>query len=159
MKKFTNMVNEELGSKFKIGLDVHGVIDGMPEFFAFLTQSFVNSGGEVHIITGGRWDSEFEKQLNDFGIKWTHKFSVYDYLKSIGAEQTGKIQFPDGTVQRKFNPEDWDKVKGEYCKEMGINLHIDDTLIYNNFFTTPFARLWTHSGQSKDPHKDVRYLD
>jgi len=159
MKKFTHMVNEEVVGKFKLGLDIHGVVDAMPEFFSFLTDSFIKNGGEVHIITGGRWDSEFEKQLNDFGVKWTHKFSVYDYLKESDAEVIGKVQFPDGTIQKKFKNEDWDSVKSQYCKENGIDLHIDDTLIYNNFFSTPFARLWTHSGQSKAPHKDVRHID
>jgi len=159
MKKFTHMVNEEVSGKFKLGLDVHGVIDGMPDFFSFLTDSFIKNGGEVHIITGGRWDSEFEKQLNDFGIKWTHKFSVYDYLKESDAEVIGKVQFPDGTIQKKFKNEDWDRVKAQYCKDNSIDLHIDDTLIYNNFFETPFARLWSHSGQSKAPHKDVRHMD
>ena len=159
MKKFTHMVNEEVVSKFKLGLDVHGVIDSMPEFFSFLTDSFIKNGGEIHIITGGRWDSEFEKQLNNFGVKWTHKFSVYDYLKESDAEVIGKVQFPDGTIQKKFKNEDWDLIKSQYCKENGIDLHIDDTLIYNNFFSTPFARLWTHSGQSKAPHKDVRHID
>jgi hypothetical protein len=159
MKKFTHMVNEEVVGKFKLGLDIHGVVDAMPEFFSFLTDSFIKNGGEVHIITGGRWDSEFEKQLNDFGVKWTHKFSVYDYLKESDAEVIGKVQFPDGTIQKKFKNEDWDLIKSQYCKENGIDLHIDDTLIYNNFFSTPFARLWTHSGQSKAPHKDVRHID
>ena len=153
------MVNEEVVGKFKLGLDIHGVVDAMPEFFSFLTDSFIKNGGEVHIITGGRWDSEFEKQLNDFGVKWTHKFSVYDYLKESDAEVIGKVQFPDGTIQKKFKNEDWDLIKSQYCKENGIDLHIDDTLIYNNFFSTPFARLWTHSGQSKSPHKDVRHID
>ena len=153
------MVNEEVVGKFKLGLDIHGVVDAMPEFFSFLTDSFIKNGGEVHIITGGRWDSEFEKQLNDFGVKWTHKFSVYYYLKESDAEVIGKVQFPDGTIQKKFKNEDWDLIKSQYCKENGIDLHIDDTLIYNNFFSTPFARLWTHSGQSKAPHKDVRHID
>lgn len=159
MKRFTHMVNEEVVGKFKLGLDMHGVIDDMPEFFSFLTDSFIKNSGEVHIITGSRWDLEFEKQLNDFGVKWTHKFSVYDYLKESDAEVIGKVQFPDGTIQKKFKNEDWDKVKAQYCRENGINLHIDDTLIYNNFFSTPFARLWTNSGQSKSSHKDVRHLD
>jgi hypothetical protein len=159
MKKFTHMVNEELGSNFKLGLDVHGVVDAMPDFFSFLTDSFIKNGAEVHIITGGRWDVEFEKQLNDFGIKWTHKFSVYDYLKESDAEVIGKVQFPDGTIQKKFKNEDWDKVKGQYCRDNGIDLHIDDTLIYNSFFSTPFARLWSHTGQSKSPHKDVRHME
>ena len=161
MNKFSDMVNEEVGSGsiFKLGLDIHGVVDAMPEFFSFLTDSFIKNGGEVHIITGGRWDDEFETMLTRFGIKWTHKFSVYDYLKENGAEQNGKIQFPDGTIQRKFNDEDWDKVKSDYCREHNISLHIDDTLAYNNYFTTPFARLWSHSGQSKSSHKEVRHLD
>lgn len=159
MKKFTHMVNEEMSGKYKLGLDIHGVVDAMPEFFSFLTDSFIKNGGEVHIITGGRWDVEFEKQLNDFGIRWTHKFSVYDYLKESDAEVIGKVQFPDGTIQKKFKNEDWDMVKGQYCRENSIDLHIDDTLIYNNFFSTPFARIWTHSGQPKAPHKDVRHMD
>lgn len=143
----------------KISLDIHGVIDSMPELFSFLSESIVNNGGEVHIVTGGRWDEKLEKQLIKLNIKWTHKFSVYDHLKENGAEQNGKIQFPDGTVQRKFNDEDWDKVKSDYCREHNISLHIDDTLAYNNYFTTPFARLWSHSGQSKSSHKEVRHLD
>jgi len=153
------MVNEELGGKFKLGLDIHGVVDAMPDFFSFLTDSFIKNGGEVHIITGGRWDVEFEKQLNDFGIKWTHKFSVYDYLKESDYEVIGKVQFPDGTIQKKFKNEDWDKVKGQYCKDNEINLHIDDTLIYNNFFSTPFARLWSHNGKPKYTNKDIRHID
>jgi hypothetical protein len=159
MKKFTHMVNEEVVGKFKLGLDIQGVVDSMPDFFSFLTDSFIKNGGEVHIITGGRWDEEFETMLNNFNIKWTHKFSVYDYLKETDTEVIGKVQFPDGTVQKKFRNDDWDAVKGWYCKQNGINLHIDDTLIYNNFFSTPFARLWTHSGQPKAPHKDVRHMD
>jgi hypothetical protein len=159
MKKFTHMVNEELGGKFKLGLDIHGVVDAMPDFFSFLTDSFIKNGGEVHIITGGRWDVEFEKQLNDFGVKWTHKFSVYDYLKESDYEVIGKVQFPDGTIQKKFKNEDWDSVKGRYCKENGIDLHIDDTLIYNNFFSTPFARLWSHNGKPKYTNKDIRHID
>ena len=159
MKRFTDMVNESVTGKFKIGLDIHGVADAMPEFFSFLTNSFIAAGGEVHIITGGRWDEEFETMLNNYGIKWTHKFSVYDYLKETDIEVIGKVKFPDGTIQKKFKNDDWDAVKGWYCKQNDINLHIDDTLIYNNFFSTPFARLWTHSGQPKASHKDVRHMD
>ena len=153
------MINEKGESKMKLGLDIHGVVDAMPEFFSFLTDSFIKNGGEVHIITGGRWDIEFEKQLNNFGIKWTHKFSVDDHLKEIDSEQLGKIQFPDGTRQRKFKDEEWDSVKSDYCRENEITLHIDDTLAYNQYFTTPFARLWSHTGQKKSSHKDVRHLD
>jgi hypothetical protein len=162
MIKFSDMLNESLegsGSKFKLGLDIHGVCDSMPELFSFLTDSFIKNGGEVHIITGGHWNDDFESLLNSLGVKWTHKFSVYDYLIESGSKITGEIQFPDGTIQKKFENEAWDGAKSNYCRENNISLHIDDTLIYNNFFTTPFARLWTHSNNPKASHKDVRHID
>ena len=143
----------------KISLDIHGVIDSMPDLFSFLSEAIVNSGGEVHIVTGGRWDEKLEKQLNDFGIKWTHKFSVYDYLKESDAEVIGKVEFPDGTIQKKFEDGLWDHVKADYCKKHNISLHIDDTLIYNDFFQTPFARLWSHNQKPKASHKDVRHIN
>lgn len=140
-------------ANFKLGLDVHGVVDDMPGFFSFLSESFINNGGEVHIITGGHWDKELESYLESKGIKWTHSFSVYDYLKENGYKRTGKILFPDGTTQTKFESKDWDMVKAKYCRENNISLHIDDTLIYNEFFTTPFSKLWTHDQKEKISHK------
>jgi len=156
--KFSKLT-ESNSTRYKIGLDVHGVIDDIPDFFAFLTDSIVKNGGEVHILTGGSWTQELESQLLGYGIKWTHKFSVYDHLIEVGTKIVGEIQFPDGTIQKKFEDGAWDKVKAEYCREHSINLHIDDTLIYNDFFTTPFCRLWTHNNKPKASHKDVRHLD
>lgn len=148
-----------MNNNFKLGCDFHGVIDSMPDFFSFLTSSFIKNGGEVHIITGGSWTKELQNQLITYGIKWTHYFSVYDYLVESGEKSTGKVEFSDGTIQNKFPNESWDKVKAEYCEKNHISLHIDDTLIYNDFFKTPFSRLWTHSGKPKPTHKDVRHLD
>ena len=157
--KFSDMVNESAStSKFKLGIDVHGVIDAMPEFFAFLTDAFIKNGGEVHVITGGSWTEELKSEIDSYGIKYTHQFSVYDFLESGNFEVIGQIQFPDGTIQNKFSNDDWDNIKGDYCKEHNISLHIDDTMAYNEFFDTPFARLWSHSGQPKKPHKDVRHM-
>lgn len=158
MIKFSSLIKESSGSKFKLGLDIHGVVDAMPEFFSFLTDSFIKNGGEVHIITGGKWDKEFEDLLNSYGVKWTHKFSIYDYLVENNYEKTGEVQFPDGTIQSKFKDEDWDSVKGVYCADNNITLHIDDTMIYNDYFKTPFARLWTHNNNPKSPSKDVRHF-
>ena len=146
-------------SKFKLGCDFHGVIDSMPDFFSFLTDSFVKNGGEVHIITGGSWTEELKNQLINYNIKWTHHFSVYDYLVGSNEKSIGQVEFIDGTIQNKFPNEIWDKVKGDYCEKNNITLHIDDTLIYNDYFTTPFSRLWTHSGKPKSPNKDIRHLD
>ena len=77
----------------------------------------------------------------------------------IETPTVGEIQFTDGTVQKKFKDGVWDQVKAEYCRNNEINLHIDDTLIYNDFFTTPFCRLWSHNNRPKASYKDVRHLD
>jgi hypothetical protein len=153
------MIKESKTTNFKLGLDVHGVIDALPDFFSVMSNLFVNGGHEVHILTGGTWDSKLESQLKSFGVNWTHSFSVYDELLRRGTKIVGEIQFPDGTIQKKFEDGAWDQVKGEYCRENNISLHIDDTLIYNEHFTTPFARLWTHNGKPKSSKKDLRHLD
>ncbi len=154
--KFSNIINENSTTKFKIGIDIHGVLDTLPEFFSFLAESVIKNNGEVHIITGGEWTEKLEKQLSS--IKYTHKFSVYEHLLKT-AETLGEIEFPDGTIQKKFDDVLWDSTKAEYCRENKIDLHIDDTLIYNEYFTTPFARFWSHSNQPKASHKDIRHLD
>jgi beta-xylosidase len=47
------------------------------------------------------------------------------------------------TYDEKGNPwmdkETWEKTKGEYCKNAGISLHIDDSDMYQRFFKTSFA--------------------
>jgi hypothetical protein len=159
LNRFSEIIKESQNMKFKLGLDVHGVIDALPESFAFLSNAVISSGGDVHILTGGTWDKKIEDQLKSYGIKWTHSFSVYDELLRRGTKVVGEIQFPDGTIQKKFEDGAWDQVKGEYCKEHNISLHIDDTLIYNDHFTTPFCRLWTHNNKPKSSKKDLRHLD
>lgn len=123
-----------------------------------MSNAVVNQGGEVHILTGGSWNEEMVQQLKQYGISWTHSFSIYDYLLEKGTTIIGEVQFPDGTIQKKFEDGAWDKVKAEYCRDNNITLHIDDTLIYNDHFTTPFCRLWTHNGRPKSSKKDVRHL-
>jgi hypothetical protein len=126
--------------KFKVGLDIHGVINKDPQFFKFLSNLIVDSGNEVHIITGGSWNEELISELIGYGIVWTHYFSVYDHLIENRLETFGIVKFPDGTEQLKFSDEVWDRVKGDYCHKMGIDIHLDDTDSYNKFFKTPFSR-------------------
>lgn len=145
--------------KFKLGLDLHGVIDAIPDSIAFLASAVVEAGGEVHILTGSTLDANTYSMLTKHKIKYTHVFSVYDYLISKSTPTTGEIKFPDGAVQKQFIDGAWDRVKGDYCVRHKISLHIDDTLIYNEYFGTPFARLWTHNGKVKASHKPHRHID
>jgi hypothetical protein len=140
----------------KLGLDIHGVIDSNPESFAFMSQSVITNGGEVHIITGGSWTTELEEQLKGYGIKWTSHFSVYDYLVESGIDSIGTIQFPDGTIQKKFDYDLWDTIKAGYCKSNKIDLHIDDTEVYSKYFTTPFLLYKSSEDFEKISHTDIR---
>lgn len=158
MKKFSK-IEESKVSKFSMGIDIHGVIDSLPDTFSFLSDAIIKNGGDVHIITGGSWTKELEDNIKSLGIKYTHKFSVYDFLIETQSDQIGEIVFADGTIQRKFQDGCWDKAKGEYCIKHNISLHIDDTLVYNEFFKTPFCRLWTNNNKPKASHKSLRHLD
>ena len=153
MKKFTESLDND--SKFKVSLDLHGVIDAMPEFFAFFTKSMISAGAELHIVTGGTTEDD-EKLLKKYNIQYTHIFSITDYHKELGTPTTKK-HLKHGFMM--VSDEEWDKTKAEYCKKNNIDLHIDDTLIYNNYFTTPFCRLWSHNSHGKPAHKDPRHLD
>lgn len=144
-----------MSKKFKLGIDWHGVLDALPETISFLAKAIIANGGEVHIITGMTWNQKCIDMLHEFDIPFTHHFSIFDYHRSIGSEIVGhheRFNIPkiDDTV--------WDKTKGYYCRDNDITLHIDDTLIYNDFFTTPFARLWTHNKNPKGEHKDIRHI-
>lgn len=48
--------------KFKLSLDLHGVIDALPEFLSFITHAVVNAGGEVHVLTGGTLSPKMEEE-------------------------------------------------------------------------------------------------
>ena len=141
----------------KIGLDLHGVITDMPEFFSRLMLSLSFSGFEIHIITGGSKKKALE-ELNKLNIRevfnYTHLFSILDYHIEKGTPQTGwnkEYNNPE------FDDEVWDRTKADYCRKHKIDLMVDDSLIYKEYFTTPFARLWTNTNTPK-VNKPKRHL-
>jgi len=125
----------------RMGLDVHGVIDKMPEFFSAMSEAMVNYGFQVHIITGHAWTKAFVKELEELGftegLNYTHHFSVTDYYRE---EPAAKVRFDeDGNPW--MDKEMWDRAKAKYCLDNDIELHIDDSDAYGKYFKTPYARL------------------
>ena len=118
----------------KFGLDIHGVINKCPKFFSKLSKSLISSGHEIHIITGSRITSEIEQDLLGYGMEWTVLFSITDYHLKKGTS----VNFDE-----KGNPwidePIWNKAKGFYCLEAGIDFHIDDSSIYGQHFETPYC--------------------
>jgi len=123
-------------NKFKLGLDIHGCVDVVPEVFSKLSKIIIDSGNEVIIITGKHIKDGVIEELEECGICYTNIFSIADFHKERGTE----IKY-DAKGTPWIGEDLWNKTKAEYCKENGIDLHIDDSDVYHNFFTTPYARI------------------
>jgi len=134
---------------FKVSLDIHGVIDELPVFFSAFSKSLVDSGMELHIVTGGSIERA-KRELKLHNITYTHLFSILDYHVENGTPTFGnhpKYGFPmiDDAI--------WDQTKSKYCEDHDIDLHIDDTVAYGDSFTTPFSKLWTKTKGIKPKNK------
>lgn len=143
-----DLLRNELASepKIAIGFDVHGVLDAKPKLFSTLSNLLVLNGHEVHILTGSRDTPEIRDELDSYGIKYTHFFSISDYNKEIGTKM-----WNDENGNPWMDQEVWNKTKADYCRRNNIDLHFDDTIQYGDHFTTPFARFF-----SKHVNKKVR---
>lgn len=124
--------------KMKIGLDIHGVMDEVPELFAVLSKTLVEAGHEVHVITGPPDGPRIREELARLGISFTHFFSIVDYHQSIGSEI-----ITDAKGHHYVDDYLWDKTKGDYCLREKIDLHIDDSDSYSFFFKTPYCRFFS----------------
>lgn len=119
----------------KIGIDVHGVADRCPHFFSQLSRILVENGHEVHILTGAEHTKELEHEIrNVLRLSFTHFFSTTTHHKRIGTE----ITYIDGNPY--MDNKTWNMAKAEYCREHGIELHIDDSDVYGKYFKTPYAK-------------------
>jgi len=124
-------------NKIKIGLDIHGVVDSNIDFFKVLSKLLVDNGHEVHIITGAKIEKELPF-LKKNKISYTHLFSITD----CHVEKGTKIMW-DEKNDPHLDTYLWDKAKAEYCKKHNIDIHFDDSDIYNYFFKTPYARYFS----------------
>lgn len=126
--------------KFKLGLDVHGVIDDNPQMFSDLTKRLFRSGDifnntcEIHVITGAHATEDLIDRLrNVYKIEYTHIYSIADYHKEKGTNV-----WYDKKNTPWMESVAWDTSKADYCRRNNIDLHIDDTERYGRYFTTPF---------------------
>lgn len=133
----------------KLGLDLHGVISDHPEYFKSLMYALRCQSWEIHIITGGS-EERAEAELKALGIlrghDYTHLFSVLDFHIKKGTRITG---WHPVLLNPEFPEKEWDRTKADYCRDHNIGLHLDDSLIYEQDFTTPFARVWTNTNTPK----------
>lgn len=121
----------------KFGIDVHGVVTKYPKFFQTFIKKLLENGHEVHIITGSQNNTKLHEELAACGLEVvTQVFSVSDYLIKQGHE----VRWSDPNNPW-FEKEVWDKAKGEYCEREEIDLHMDDSKSYGQYFKTPYMRI------------------
>ena len=126
--------------KIKIGLDFHGVLATNPDYFANFCRQVIAKGWELHIISGGP-RKDISEYLALRKIPYTKLYTILEVC-----EKEGTVRFfEDGSFYVKA--EIWDKAKGEYCRKHKINLHIDDSASYEQYFSTPFCLYKQHKGK------------
>ena len=118
--------------QLKIGLDFHGVINSHPSYFKDFTQAAVSRGHKIYIITGGPAD-KIACFLRGWGICYQELFAIVDYYAA-----KGEVTFyKDGS----FHVDDklWNTAKARFCKKYQIDIHIDDSDVYGQSFSTPYC--------------------
>ena len=118
--------------KLKIGLDYHGVIDINLKYFAEFCTKAKQRKHLIYIITGGpKVKVDYNLKINQ--IPYDTCFAISDYyqaLNKIIQTDDGKLIIPDNL---------WNIAKADFCRRSQINIHIDDSLKYINWFSTPYC--------------------
>ena len=117
----------------KVGFDIHGLINKNPKLFSAIIKDLKQLGYEIHILTGASIDNSIIKELKGYGIEYDVLFSISDFHKRKG---THMWENDDGWW---LDDDEWNRTKGDYCEREGISVCIDDTEVYGDYFTTPFA--------------------
>lgn len=117
--------------KLRIGLDIHGVIDAKPFFFSQFSHRLIENGHEVYIITGAKISEGLIRKLRNLGMVWTGLYSITNYNEDKGASI--RYEDPDNPW---MDEKTWDSTKARICDELKIDIHIDDTARYGEWFKT-----------------------
>ena len=117
----------------KISFDFHGVINTAPEFFSALLRELRLNKMRIYVVSGG--PREYIVQyLAEHKIPYDVLWCIFDYFNAKEKVEVAA----DGS----FHIDDtlWNAAKSEYCAREKIGLHIDDSEIYGQYFTTPYLR-------------------
>jgi len=139
----------------KLGLDVHGVIDEDPEFFSNLSDVMFKHGNSVFIITGREKDAELLEEVSSYKVLYTAILSITTYQKKLG---TPISYLDDRKSQPIMDSEIWNPTKAALCASAGIDIMIDDSLIYGKYFQDIKTQYLTYTPQVKEFLKTLFYF-
>jgi len=117
---------------YRIGIDVHGVIDKDSEFAKKHMKKFINIGVEIYIISGPPV-YEIKQELFSMGIieniHYNKVLSIVDHLRSKNVEM-----WLDHKNTWWADESYWWRSKSEICEKMNIDIMIDNTETYKPYF-------------------------
>lgn len=116
----------------KIGLDIHGMINHDPTFFSELSRTLLCAGHEIHIMTGSHITDEVVNELKSHGMQWTKLYSIADYYKN----KPGVKMTYDAKGRPWISDELWNMAKADYAREHMLDLTLDDSQEYEQYFST-----------------------
>lgn len=134
MKKGSDVV-------IKIGVDLHGVIDSHVSMFkklSFFILSFnrmmrIAPEVELYIISGPPKEDVI-KELEQYGIvegsNYTDVYTIVDFLRT----QPDVNMWKDEKGTWWTEEENWWGAKAKICKQLGINVMVDNTDKYKPYF-------------------------
>lgn len=118
-----------------ISLDLHGVIDADPKGYEEYAKELKEGGNNVYILTGSSYiDAISELAELKFNLNYiTEIISITDHLldKEVPWEY-------DQYDRPSFHESVWWGCKGSIARDRNIDLHIDDCIKFEKYFTTPF---------------------
>lgn len=118
--------------RLKIGLDYHGVINDNPGYFSAFCAEIRTRGHRLYILTGGPAD-KVKGRLAAAGIAYDELFTIVDYYVALGHFH----YMPDGSIY--IDDKLWNRAKADFCRKHQIDVQIDDSLVYGEYFSTPYC--------------------
>ncbi len=101
----------------KIAIDIDHTITANPEFFRVFIENQLRAGNEIHILTGGTSGPEENLESPVGRVEQLGRLGITSYTRLV--QVTRRVQHPDIGVG-----------KGEYCRDNGIHMVIEDDILY-----------------------------
>ena len=120
----------------RVSLDFHGVINSNPEFFRELADLWRRTGYLIYVVSGGPADY-IAAYLQEQRIAYDRLWCIFDYFNArekVKVEADGSFYIDDNL---------WNAAKGKFCAAECVGLHLDDSKVYGQYFTTPYVRFAT----------------
>lgn len=132
-----------------IAFDVHGVLDSMPYMRDIAKETYENFNDKMYLISGSLFDSNMQKLLKSYNIRFDKYFSITQELLSVDPEL---VSWEGGTPHA--DNDLWDSMKAIICKREKVDILFDDSPCYRKYFkniNTTYVEIhngsWHESGR------------